>query len=245
LPLSVMMSGNLAWGSGNLYRSGTDGYFWASTPYAYTSSRHFSFYSANVAPKGGFVKSNGLSLRCVAFPSRALRSLPLSFMMSGYYGWGSGNLIYRGTDGRFWVSTPVTYTSSRYLYFGSSNVIPKYGDYSPSGFSLRCVAFPSRALRSLPLSVMMSGDIHWYSGNLNDRGTYGRFWTSSSNVYIHSRYLYFSSAGVNPMNSNLKPYGFPLRRVAQPSKLNTLSLPNRPLMTQHGGYDRVLGGFRP
>ena len=60
--------------------------------------------------------------------------------MSGYLGWGSGNLIYRGTDGRFWASTPVTYTSSQRLYFYSTNIYPKNGDNKPYGLPIRCVA---------------------------------------------------------------------------------------------------------
>ena len=75
--------------------------------------------------------------------SRALRSLPLSAMMSGNLGWSNGNLNARGTYGDFWSSTPNSYTNSRNLYFGSASVNPKGGDYKPYGMALRCVARPS------------------------------------------------------------------------------------------------------
>ena len=75
--------------------------------------------------------------------SRALRSLPLSVMLSGDLNWSSGNLNRRGTYGSFWSSTPYAYTNSRYLYFYSTNVGPKNGGYKPNGFTLRCVARPS------------------------------------------------------------------------------------------------------
>ena len=77
------------------------------------------------------------------FPSRALRSLPLSVMMSGVLYWVNGILGNRGTNGYFWASTPYSYTSSRYLNFRSTNVSPKYSGNKPDGFTLRCVAFQS------------------------------------------------------------------------------------------------------
>ena len=61
-------------------------------------------------------------------------------MMSGYLRWDSGNLLARGAGGRFWASTTVTYTSSWYLYFNSTNVGPKGGLNKPGGLTLRCVA---------------------------------------------------------------------------------------------------------
>ncbi|MBR3180556.1 hypothetical protein IKF63_00555 [Candidatus Saccharibacteria bacterium] len=72
----------------------------------------------------------------------------------------------------------------------------------------------SRALRSLPLSVMMSGTLDWVNGNLNNRGTYGYFWASTPYSYTNSRHLYFSSTTVGPRNYHNKPYGFMLRCVA-------------------------------
>ena len=72
--------------------------------------------------------------------SRALRSLPLSVMMSGYIPWDSGALNGRGVNSFFWSSTPYAYTHSHHLYFYSTNVHPKNGHYKPSGLALRCVA---------------------------------------------------------------------------------------------------------
>ncbi|MBR3180934.1 hypothetical protein IKF63_02545 [Candidatus Saccharibacteria bacterium] len=73
-------------------------------------------------------------------PSRALRSLPLSAMLSGYRVWGSGSLSSRGTYGYFWSSTPYTYTNSHALGFSSTNVGPKNSYHKPYDFTLRCVA---------------------------------------------------------------------------------------------------------
>ena len=87
-----------------------------------------------------------------ASPSRALRSLPLSVMMSGYYDWHNGNSDWgvKNGYGRFWSSTPYAYTSSHYLRFYSTNVYPKSGSGKPYGFTLRYVApcqIPQNALK--------------------------------------------------------------------------------------------------
>ena len=64
-----MMSGSLYWVNGNLSYRGTDGFFWASTPYTYTNSHVLYFNSAGVYPKNGYNKPYGFSLRCIAFQS--------------------------------------------------------------------------------------------------------------------------------------------------------------------------------
>ena len=74
---------------------------------------------------------------------------------------------------------------------------------------------PSRALRSLPLSVMMSGLLTWNSGNLYDKGTYGYFWSTISYSYTVSRGLLFKSTGVSPAYNSYKPYAFALRCVTR------------------------------
>ena len=74
------------------------------------------------------------------FPSRALRSLPLSVMMSGLLDWNGGSLGNRGTNGYFWASTLFSYTRSRNLGFGSTDVYSKSNADKPHSFTLRCVA---------------------------------------------------------------------------------------------------------
>ena len=61
-----MVSGYLSWYSGNLYRSGMYGYFWASTLNSYAYSRDLHFNSTNVNPKNFNDKPFGFTLRCVA-----------------------------------------------------------------------------------------------------------------------------------------------------------------------------------
>ena len=87
--------------------------------------------------------------------------------------------------------------------------------FAPLSKFLFSCTFPSRALRSLPLSVMLSGSLGWHSGILYDRGTYGYFWTSTLYSYTYSRHLYFYSTEVNPKAGSSKPRSLALRCVAR------------------------------
>lgn len=64
-PLSIIFSGYYNWGVGDLRNRGTNGYYWSSTPYAYTNSRDLGFGSTNVSPQYGDYKTHGLTVRCV------------------------------------------------------------------------------------------------------------------------------------------------------------------------------------
>ena len=68
---------------------------------------------------------------------------------------------------------------------------------------------------------MMSGNYGWNNGDASwsAKHGYGNFWASTPGSYVDSRYLYFSSTNVYPKGSSNKPYGFTLRRVAQPPLL--------------------------
>ena len=165
--------------------------------------------------------------------------------MSGDYNWnGIADWGVKNGRGYFWASTLLSYASSRYLYFTSTNVVPKDGYVKSRGLPLRCVArnpqktsplfylnnfseitsalkiplsgtLSSRALRSLPLSAMLSGYLYWSSGNLVVRGTSGYFWASTPYAYTYSRTLYFYSTLVSPKHGDVKPNGFTLRCVAR------------------------------
>ena len=66
VPLSIIFSGSFYWVNGGLYGRGTDGSYWSSTPYASTNSRRLVFNSTYVNPQGGYNKSYGFTVRCVA-----------------------------------------------------------------------------------------------------------------------------------------------------------------------------------
>ena len=53
-----------------------------------------------------------------------------------------------------------------------------------------------------------------YNGtSLNNRGSYGYYWSSSYISATNAYYLYFYSSGVNPANGNSRRYGFTARAV--------------------------------
>ena len=46
-------------------------------------------------------------------------------------------------------------------------------------------------------------------------GSYGYFWSAVPNSTYNGRYLYFSSSSINPLNYNLRSYGFAVRPVQE------------------------------
>ena len=64
-PLSLVYSGIYSWVNGGLYYRGSYGRFWSSTPNSTTFARSLNFYSAHLAPQGGYNKVDGFSIRCV------------------------------------------------------------------------------------------------------------------------------------------------------------------------------------
>ncbi|MBQ3469779.1 hypothetical protein IJH16_02295 [Candidatus Saccharibacteria bacterium] len=68
------------------------------------------------------------------------RRYPLSYVLSGAYGWNNGNLFSQGSGGGWWSTT--AYSSNAYdLDIDSSGIYPQYDSFGKvSGFSLRCVS---------------------------------------------------------------------------------------------------------
>lgn len=70
-PLSIIFSGYYNWASGGLVNRGTNGAYWSSTPYTYTSSHYLNSYSTNVGPQAGVNKTYGFTVRCVTRDTEA------------------------------------------------------------------------------------------------------------------------------------------------------------------------------
>ena len=71
-------------------------------------------------------------------------------------------------------------------------------------------------LHKMPLSIVFSGYYGWVNGNLNSRGSYGYYWSSTPySLYYGAYYLYFGSTYVHPQRSSDKPNGFTIRCVAR------------------------------
>ena len=64
-------------------------------------------------------------------------------------------------------------------------------------------------------SLPFSGNYRHYSGVVNNVGSEGDFWSSSSNSERNAYNLNFNSNNLNPQNNNSKGNGFTVRCVAQ------------------------------
>ena len=104
------------------------------------------------------------------------------------------NLIVDALNGG---TNPANYDSSTYPYYNGSTE-----------------AGPVAAkLRSYPNNYLYSGYVS--GGSLNDRGSYGFYWSSTANTNINAYYLYLNSSRVSPGTYNVyKYYGRALRCIA-------------------------------
>ncbi len=64
-----------------------------------------------------------------------------------------------------------------------------------------------------PLSLVYSGHYNWVNGILVDRGSYGRFWSSTPFSTAGAHYLTFYSARLMPQTGDYKVYGLAIRCV--------------------------------
>ncbi len=150
---------------------------------------------------------------------------PLSLVYSGYYGWVDGNPKYRGSDGDFWSSTPLSPANAHNLAFVSTRLVPQGGGSKVSGFAIHCVGrqivYKTMTLLLLlmfiktPLSLVYSGLYYWVGGNLSRRGSNGHFWSSTPYSTANAHYLDFDSTRLIPQTGSDKIYGFTIRCVTQ------------------------------
>ncbi|MBR3204529.1 hypothetical protein IKF81_02505 [Candidatus Saccharibacteria bacterium] len=66
-----------------------------------------------------------------------------------------------------------------------------------------------------PLSLVYSGYYFWLSGNLDNRGSVGRFWSSTPFSSASAYYLVFDSARLIPQYGGSMPFGLTIRCVGQ------------------------------
>ncbi|MBQ3469679.1 hypothetical protein IJH16_01770 [Candidatus Saccharibacteria bacterium] len=138
-PLSYVFSGNYYWGGGYLGNQGSLGYWWSTTALSDSLAYHLRMNSSDLGPQYGNNKAHGFSLRCVSYSTSA-RRYPLSYVLSGYYYWRDGTLLYQDSGG-FWWSTAAYNDSEAYnLNMYSSNLGPQGHHIKARGLALRCVS---------------------------------------------------------------------------------------------------------
>ena len=68
-------------------------------------------------------------------------------------------------------------------------------------------------IRPLPMSFIRSG--LYYLGSLNNRGSYGYYWSAVASSSTGAYFLYFSSGSLNPQSGDNKYAGFSVRCVSR------------------------------
>ena len=67
---------------------------------------------------------------------------------------------------------------------------------------------------SNPLSFLRSGDFYWNYAGLDDRGSFGRYWSLRSAHTNNSSSLHFLNTDLGPQYSYAHGYGFAVRSEA-------------------------------
>ncbi|MBR5408541.1 hypothetical protein IK112_01165 [Candidatus Saccharibacteria bacterium] len=69
--------------------------------------------------------------------STGARRYPLSYVFSGYYYWGNGNLYNQDSSGSWWSTAAYSGSNAYDLYMDSSALLPQGSSNKAGGFALR------------------------------------------------------------------------------------------------------------
>ncbi|MBQ3309394.1 hypothetical protein IJG78_01815 [Candidatus Saccharibacteria bacterium] len=130
------MSGDYYWYGDNGGWLGYQNEFifaWTSTTTDSTKAINLGVHNNNLNPVSEYSKNVGMALR-----STTARRYPLSYVFSGFYGWGDGFLRNQDSSGDWWSTAAYSGSNDAYtLYMGSSGLYPQNNDNKAYGFSLR------------------------------------------------------------------------------------------------------------
>ncbi|MBR5408740.1 hypothetical protein IK112_02210 [Candidatus Saccharibacteria bacterium] len=156
-------------------------------------------------------KALGLSLR-----STIARRCPLSYVFSGYYYWGNGNLANQDSFGYWWSTAAYSGSNAYHLDMHSSYLNPQYNGNKAYGLSLRCVSY-STSTRRYPLSYVWSGGYHWDKitdtviGALAEQNIGAIIWSGTPQSTTDASFLAMQSSYLNVSSYN-KNVGISLRQ---------------------------------
>ena len=165
-----------------------------------------TMYDGNINPQNGYFKTDGFALRSIG-----TRRYPLSYVSSGYYSWGDGNLGNQDSAGYWWSTTASSASSAYALAMDSSGLLPQNNYTKALGFALRCT-FCFTFSRRYPLSYVyteffdFSGGYIWYQSNG------GYYWTQT--IYTTGQaYFLVINVGLNPQFYASYSAGMALRSI--------------------------------
>ena len=145
--------------------------------------------------------------------STGARRYPLSYVFSGYYRWGNGNLDNQDSYGLWWSTTANSGSNAYYLGMDSRDLNPQLSHNKANGFALRCVSY-STSTRRYPLSYVMAGNYSWSAGGLyNQADSLGAWWSTIAYGDNAAYVLLLVVSGLDPQYNYGRLGGFSLRCV--------------------------------
>ena len=141
-----------------------------------------------------------------------MRSYGIFFSLSGIRPEFRGPRAFGSASCKF-SDPPAAENPSRQAFFVVPRCLPVMKNQSGAGFVLSGASPVSFSERSFSLAA--SGYRHRASGALTNVGTEGDSWSSSPNASgsVNAGNLNFNATNVNPLNSNNRANGFPVRCV--------------------------------
>lgn len=150
--LSFLRTGGYYRSGGNVNYRTTGGYWWSATSGSAAIGRYLFTYPTFVDPQYGSYRGYGFAIRCVvregwkerrapnsSSGSTQLRSAPLRFEYTGYYGYSSGLLSDAGLVGFYWSRSAASTDSAYYLHLDSSDSNWRGSIIRDYGLAVRCV----------------------------------------------------------------------------------------------------------
>ena len=135
-PLSyVNQVGVYYWASGYLYNQDSLGHWWTATAYDSSNAYYMILATTYLQGDGHNNKLYGFSLR-----SNTARRYPLSYVYSGRYSWGDGNLYLQDSYGVWWSTAASSDSNAYLLYMDSNSLLPQHNVNKALGFALHCVS---------------------------------------------------------------------------------------------------------
>ena len=208
-PLSYVMSGGYSWSQwedGSLWQQNFVGVYWSISLKTGDSVVAISMnvYSGSLNTYWENGTNIGGSLR-----STPARRYPLSYVNSGFFYYGDGNLYTQGTRGTWWSATATADINASYL-----NIIP---ESTSGGNNNKSYTFTLRSTytRRYPLSYVYSGGYHWDDSSLVVQNEAGYWWstTAEDNTHAYSPNIWTTYA--SPQGAGgVKVHGMALRSTS-------------------------------
>ena len=72
------------------------------------------------------------------------RRYPLSYVYSGRYSWGDGDLYLQDSYGVWWSTAASSDSNAYLLYMDSNSLLPQHNVNKALGFALHCVSYSTK-----------------------------------------------------------------------------------------------------